>query len=78
VTCDKNETIAWWPCTPPSHPETFSENIRISTGSGKEIAGLLKKMVMMKNDDMIIVKSRTSEFPRGELRARMKSLGIHV
>ena len=43
--------------------------------TGKEIAGLKKKknIIMMMTK---IMKSRMSEFSRGELRARIKSLGI--
>ena len=40
-------TIAPCPCTPPSTVETFGEIISPSTSSGKEIAGLLRKMMMM-------------------------------
>ena len=40
-------TIAPCPCTPPSTVETFGEIINPSTSSGKEIAGLLRKMMMM-------------------------------
>ena len=41
--------IAWCPCTPPSTMETFGQQISAEACSGKEIAGLLKKMMMMKN-----------------------------
>ena len=40
-------TIARCPCTPPSTLETFCEKISASTSSGKEIAGLLRKIMMM-------------------------------
>ena len=39
--------IAWCPCTPPSTMEMFGERISAKACSGKEIAGLLKKMMMM-------------------------------
>ena len=35
------------PCTPPSIVETFGEEISAEACSGKEIAGLLRKMRMM-------------------------------
>ena len=43
------KTIASRPCTPPSILEMFGEKISASPGSstGKEIAGLLRKMMMM-------------------------------
>ena len=41
--------IAWCPCTPPSTLETFGKIISAEACSGKEVAGLLKKMMMMKN-----------------------------
>ena len=40
-------TIAWCPCTPPLTMETFGEKISAEACSGKEIAGLLRKMMMM-------------------------------
>ena len=43
----ERKTIARCPCTPPSTVETFGEKITASTGSGKQIAGLLKKMIRM-------------------------------
>ena len=48
--------IAWCLCTPPSTVERFGEKISAEACSGKEIAGLLKKMMMMKN--MMTRKSR--------------------
>ena len=36
--------IAWYPCTPSSTRETCGKKNSPSTGPGKEIAGLLKKM----------------------------------
>ena len=38
--------IAWCPCTPPSTVETFGEEISAEACSGKEIAGLLRKIIM--------------------------------
>ena len=58
------------------------EKISTSTIFGNEIAGLLKKKPEDEeyddddDDDTKIVKSRKSEFSRGELRARRKSRGI--
>ena len=37
------------PCTPQSTVETFGEEISAEACSGKEIAGLLRKMIMMMN-----------------------------
>ena len=53
--------IAWCPCTPHLTMERFSEKISAEACSDKEIADLLKKMmIMMMNnyDDTKIVKSR--------------------
>ena len=44
-----SKTIARCPCTPPSTMETFGEKISAEACSGKEIAGLLRKMMMMMN-----------------------------
>ena len=41
------KTIASRPCTPPSTLEMFGEKINASPGSSKEIAGLLRKIMMM-------------------------------
>ena len=52
--------------------ETFGEKISAEACSDKEIAGLLRKMIimMMNNyDDMKIVKSRVSGFSRAKLEA---------
>ena len=40
---------ARYPCTLPSTVETFCEEISAEACSGKEIAGLLRKMIMMMN-----------------------------
>ena len=41
------KTIASRPYTPPSTLEMFGEKINASPGSSKEIAGLLRKIMMM-------------------------------
>ena len=48
--------------------------------SGKEIAGLLKKMMMMMKNMMTgkIVKSRMRGFSRGKLEAGMNELGLYT
>ena len=46
-TWSQKETIAWGPCTPPPTLETFSKKISPSTRSSIEIAGLLKKKLMI-------------------------------
>ena len=43
----QKETIAWGPCTLPPTLDTFSKNISPSTRSSIEVAGLLKKKLMM-------------------------------
>ena len=43
----ERKTIAWCPCTPPLTVETFGEEISAEACSGKEIAGLLRKIMMM-------------------------------
>ena len=67
------KTNAPCPCTPPSTVETFGKEISAEACSGKEIAGLLRKMgmmTMMNNyDDTKIVKSRVSGFSRAKLEA---------
>ena len=45
----REKTIAWCPYTPPSTVERFGEEISAEACSGKEIAGLLRKMIMMMN-----------------------------
>ena len=52
--------------------ETLGEEISAEACSGKERAGLLRKMIMMmmnNYDDTKIVKSRVSGFSRGKLEA---------
>ena len=43
----ERKTNARCPCTPPSTVETFGEEISAEACSGKEIAGLLRKIIMM-------------------------------
>ena len=54
--------------------ERFGEKISAETCSGKEIAGLLKKMMMMKN--MMTRKSRNCGFSRGKPEAGRNELGL--
>ena len=56
--------------------ETFSKKISAEASSGKEIAGLLRKIMMMVYDDTKIVKSRRSRFSRGKLEAGRNELGL--
>ena len=74
----ERKTNARCPCTPQSTVETFGEEISAEACSGKEIAGLLRKMMMMMNnyDDTQIVKSRMSGFSRGKLEAGRNELGL--
>ena len=59
--------------------ETFGEKISADACSGKEIAGLLKKMMMMKNMMTLkFVKSRMRGFSRGKLEAGMNELGLCI
>ena len=46
------KTIASRPCTPPSTLEMFGEKISASPCSSKEIAGLLRKMMMNENREI--------------------------
>ena len=54
--------------------ERFGEKISAEACSGKEIAGLLKKMTMMKN--MMTRKSHMSGFSRGKPEAGRNELGL--
>ena len=56
---------AWCLCTPPSTVERFGEKISAEACSSKEIAGLLKKMMMM-----------MSGFSRGKPEAGRNELGL--
>ena len=59
--------------------ETFGEKISAEACSDKEIAGLLRKMIMMminNYDDTKIVKSPVSRFSRGKLEAGRNELGL--
>ena len=59
--------------------ETFGEKISAEACSGKELAGLLRKMMMMKNMmTRKIVKSRMRGISRGKLEAGMNELGICI
>ena len=66
--------IASRPCTPPSTLEMFGEKINASPGSSKEIAGLLRKIMMMMMTRKL--KSRVSGFSRGKLEAGRNELGL--
>ena len=56
--------------------ETFGEKISAKACSGKEIAGLLRKMMMMMMLNRMTRKSRTSGFSRGKLEAGRNELGL--
>ena len=56
--------------------ERFGENISAEACSGKEIAGLLKKMMMKNNDDTTIEKLHMSGFLRGKLEVGRNELGL--
>ena len=55
--------------------EMFSEKLSASTGSGKEIAGLLKKKID-EYDDMIIAKSRMCGFLYAKPECVYKPVGL--
>ena len=48
------KTIASRPCTPPSTLEIFGEKVSASPGSSKEIADLLRKMMMMMSERKVL------------------------
>ena len=52
----ERKTNARCPCTPPSTVETFGEEISAESCSGKEIAGLLRKIIMMMMMNMMTRK----------------------
>ena len=54
--------------------ERFGEEISAEACSGKEIAGLLRKMIMMMN--MMTRKSHMSGFSRGKPEAGRYELGL--
>ena len=57
--------------------ETFGKKISAEACSGKEIAGLLRKMMMMMMMMMMTrLKSRKSGFSRGKLEAGRNELGL--
>ena len=59
--------------------ETFGEKISAEACSGKEIAGLLRKMMMMMmSDETKIVKSRVSGFSRAKLEAGKNGLSLCI
>ena len=70
---DCSKTIAQCLCTPPSTLETCGEKNSAEACSGKEIAGLLRKMMMMMTK---IVKSCVSGFSRAKLEACRNVLGL--
>ena len=51
------KTIASRPCTPPSTLEMFGEKVSASPGSSKEIAGLLRKMMMMMSERKVLANN---------------------
>ena len=56
--------------------ERFGETISAEACSGKEIAGLLKKIMMMNNMMTKIEKLHMSGFSRGKLEAGRNELGL--
>ena len=56
--------------------ETFGEEISAEACSGKEIAGLLRKMMMMMMMNMMTRKLCVSGFSRGKLEAGRNELGL--
>ena len=52
----ERKTNARCPCIPPSTVETFGEEISAEACSGKEIAGLLRKIIMMMMMNMMTRK----------------------
>ena len=72
----ERKTNARYPYTPPSTVETFGEKISAEACSGKELAGLLRKMIMMMN--MMTRKLRVSGFSRGKLEAGRNELQLDM
>ena len=73
----ERKTNARCPCTPQSTVETFGEEISAEACSGKEIVGLLRKMMMMMMNMMTkIEKLHMSGFSRGKLEAGRNELGL--
>ena len=70
----ERKTNARCPCTPPLTVETFGEEISAEACSGKEIAGLLRKMMimmmMMNNYDTKIVKIACERIPAWQTGGR--------
>ena len=54
----ERKTNARCPCIPPSTLETFGEEISAEACSGKEIAGLLRKMRMMMMMNIMMTQNR--------------------
>ena len=54
----ERKTNARYPCTPQSTVETFGEEISAEACSSKEIAGLLRKMMMMMNTSGKIISMK--------------------
>ena len=74
-------TNAPCPCPPSSTVETFGEEISAEACSGKEIAGLLRKMIMMMMMMMMMMNLMTRKlcnrgFSRGKLEAGRNELGL--
>ena len=72
----QKETIAWGPCTPPPTLETFSKKISLSTRSSIEIAGLLKKKLMMNMMTEIRGTPCFHGFSRASLKVGRNGLGL--
>ena len=74
----ERKTNARCPCTPPSTVETFGEEISAEACSGKEIAGLLRKMMMMMMNMMTqnCENRVVSGFSRGKQEAGRNELGL--
>ena len=56
--------------------QTFGKKISAEACSGKEIAGLLKKMMMIMINDTKIEKFHMSGFSRGKPEAGRNELGL--
>ena len=72
----ERKTNARCPCTPPSTVETFGEEISAEACSGKEIAGLLRKIIMMMMMTRKCEIACVSGFSRGKLEAGRNVLGL--
>ena len=74
--CWETKRIAWYPCTPSSTFKTFGSKLALRLSRPNEMAGLLKKMMMMKTPK--IVKSRMSRFSRAKVEAGTGKLGLSI